>query len=177
MGNLSIALIGGISLLTVGFVGGWETRGWKAGAEAQEAQRATLSAVLKAKEAGEALGLAEGAITLTAGQNFAKQQERIVTRTITQIKEVPIYVPREANAACIVPLGFVKLLNASAASVDLASPSLALPAGQSNGTSTAVDLAAVASSVAENYGRCNANAKQLDELNAWVKSQQELHAR
>ena len=73
----------------------------------------------------------------------------------TIIKEVPVYVPIEADAACVVPGGFVRLHNAAAAGriPDAAGVADATPAG--------IALSTVASTVADNYQRCHENTEQL----------------
>lgn len=158
--------------LASGFAG-WEVRDWKAGSDAKRASDAALVFLEKRLEEAHALGLAEGNITISAGEKFAKQETKIVNRVVTQIKEVLVYVPQKT--ACTVPLGFVKLHNAGAEDRDLAAPELALPTGTANATGTAVSLADVAATLRENYGRCTANARQLDALNAWYRDQQQLH--
>lgn len=80
----------------------------------------------------------------------------------TIIKEVPIYVPAQADAACLVPRGFVRLHDAAAEGI------VPEPAGDSDATPAGVALSAVAGTVAENYTACRANAEQLSALQSWI---------
>ena len=69
----------------------------------------------------------------------------------TIIKEVPVYVPVQADAACTINRGFVRLHDAAAAGIA---------------------LSAVAGTVAANYQSCHENAEQLRALQAWVREMQ-----
>ena len=84
----------------------------------------------------------------------------------TIIKEVPVYVPAEADSACVLYRGFVRLHDAAAAGriPPAAGVADALPAG--------IALSAVAGTVANNYQRCRENAEQLKSLQEWVKAQE-----
>ena len=66
----------------------------------------------------------------------------------TIVKEVPVYVPVQADAACTINRGFVRLHDAAAAGLA---------------------LSAVAGTVAGNYQSCHENAEQLRALQAWVR--------
>lgn len=82
----------------------------------------------------------------------------------TILKEVPVYVPAEADAACVVNHGFVRLHDAAVAGrlPESTRSADAAPAG--------IALSAVAGTVADNYGRCHENAEQLTALQEWVSS-------
>ena len=80
----------------------------------------------------------------------------------TIIKEVPVYVSAQADAACVVPRGFVRLHDAAAQGV------VPEPAGDSDAAPAGVALSAVAGAVAENYTACRANAEQLSALQSWI---------
>ena len=82
----------------------------------------------------------------------------------TIIKEVPVYVPAEADAACVVNHGFVRLHDAAAAG------RIPQSAGGSDAPPAGIALSAVAGTVADNYGRCHENAEQLTALQEWVSS-------
>lgn len=81
--------------------------------------------------------------------------------TIT--KEVPVYVPVQADAACTINRGFVRLHDAAAAS------ELPKPAGDADAPAAGLALSAVAGTVAGNYQSCHENAEQLRALQAWVR--------
>lgn len=80
----------------------------------------------------------------------------------TIIKEVPVYVPVEADAACTINRGFVRLHDAAAAG------ELPEPAGAADAAAAGIALSAVAGTVTENYRTCHENAEQLRALQAWV---------
>ena len=79
------------------------------------------------------------------------------------IKEVPVYVPSEADTACTIHRGFVRLHDAAAANVV---PRAAEPADAS---AAGIALSAVATTLADNYQRCHENAEQLIALQDWVR--------
>ena len=80
----------------------------------------------------------------------------------TIIKEVPVYVPVQADAACSINRGFVRLHDAAAAG------ELPEPARDADVASAGIALSAVAGTVAANYQTCHENAEQLRALQAWV---------
>ena len=80
----------------------------------------------------------------------------------TIIKEVPVYVPAQADAACTVNRGFVRLHDAAAAG------ELPTPAGDSDAAAAGIAPSAVAGTLAANYQTCHENAEQLRALQEWV---------
>ena len=80
----------------------------------------------------------------------------------TIIKEVPVYVPIEADAACVLHRGFVRLHDAAAAG------RIPQSAGGSDAPPAGIALSAVAGTVADNYERCHENAEQLTALQSWI---------
>lgn len=95
----------------------------------------------------------------------ARQVEiRTVTRTIVQ--KVTEYVPAKADAACVVPRGFVVLHDAAARGV----PPLPGTASGADEPSD-VPLSSVASTVADNYGACHADQARLGDLQSWLRLQ------
>ena len=80
----------------------------------------------------------------------------------TIIKEVPVYVPVQSDAACTINRGFVRLHDAAAAG------ELPEPARNADEAAAGVALSAVAGTVAANYQTCHENAEQLRALQAWV---------
>lgn len=88
---------------------------------------------------------------------------KIVRETgATIVKEVPVYVSPEADAACVLPRGFVRLHDAAAAG------RVPEPAGGSDAAPAGIALSTVAGTVADNYERCHENAEQLIGLQAWI---------
>ena len=85
----------------------------------------------------------------------------------TIIKEVPVYVPVQADAACTINRGFVRLHDAAAAG------ELPEPARDADAAAAGIALSAVARTVAANYQSCHENAEQLRALQAWVREMRE----
>lgn len=81
----------------------------------------------------------------------------------TIIKEVPVYVPVQADAACTINRGFVRLHDAAAAS------ELPEPARDAYAAAAGLALSAVAGTVAANYQTCHENAEQLIALQTWIR--------
>jgi hypothetical protein len=81
----------------------------------------------------------------------------------TIIKEVPVYVPVQADAACTINRGFVRLHDAAAAG------ELPEPARDADAAAAGIALSAVAGTVAANYQTCHENAEQLRALQTWVR--------
>ena len=80
----------------------------------------------------------------------------------TIIKEVPVYVPIQADAACTINRGFVRLHDAAAAG------ELPEPAQDADAAAAGIALSAVAGTVAANYQTCHENAEQLRALQVWI---------
>ena len=81
----------------------------------------------------------------------------------TIIKEIPVYVPFQADAACTINRGFVRLHDAAAAS------ELPEPARDADAAAAGIALSAVAGTVAANYQTCHENAEQLRALQEWIR--------
>lgn len=80
----------------------------------------------------------------------------------TIVKEVPVYVTPEADAACVLHRGFVRLHDAAAANQvpDAPGTTDAAPAG--------IALSTAAGTITDNYERCHENAEQLTALQLWI---------
>ena len=107
-------------------------------------------------------------------QRQAEATVQVVTRYVdrvrvvrekgdTIIKEVPIYVPVQADAACTINRGFVRLYDAATEG------RLPEPARDADAASAGIALSAVAGTVAANYQTCHENAEQLRALQTWVR--------
>ncbi|MGS0892724.1 hypothetical protein ACVBGC_09295 [Burkholderia stagnalis] len=114
----------------------------------------------------------------TAERDAARRDVKVVTRYVdrvqvvrekgdTIIKEVPVYVDREADRACVVPVGFVRVHDAAAVNMPVGDP------GRADATAAGVALSAVAATVAGNYTTCHENAEQLIALQARVRDTEE----
>ena len=80
----------------------------------------------------------------------------------TIIKEVPVHVPVQADAACTINRGFVRLHDAAAAG------ELPEPARDADAPAAGLALSAVAGTVTANYQTCYENSEQLRALQAWI---------
>lgn len=96
--------------------------------------------------------------TVTVTQ-YVDRERVIRLKGDTIIKEVPLYVPAQADAACVIPRGFVRLHDAAAAGTVPDSG-----AGDADAAPTDVALSAVASTVTSNYTDSHANSEQLSTL-------------
>ena len=103
--------------------------------------------------------------TVTVTQ-YVDRERVIRLKGDTIIKEVPRYVPVQADAACVVPRGFVRLHDAAAAG--------AVPdpdTGDADAAPAGVALSAVASTVAANYTDCRVDAARLTSLQQTLRDQ------
>jgi len=80
----------------------------------------------------------------------------------TIIKEVPVYMPVQADAACTINRGFVRLHDAAAAG------ELPEPARDADAAAAGLALSAVTGTVAANYQTYHENAEQLRALQVWI---------
>lgn len=114
----------------------------------------------------------------TEERNQARLNVQVVTKYVdrvqvvrgkgdTIIKEVPVYVDREADRACAVPVGFVRVHDAAAANMPVGDP------GTADAAPAGIALSAVAGTVADNYTTCHENAEQLIALQARLRSAEE----
>ena len=78
------------------------------------------------------------------------------------IQEVPVYVPTQADAACTVNRGFVRLHDAAATG------RLPEPTTDADAPATGLALSAIATTLAANYQTCHENAAQLRALQQWI---------
>lgn len=99
----------------------------------------------------------------------ASAQERITTRTITRVQEVPRYVTQtvEHRIGCI-PWGVVRVLDAAATHRDPAD--LVPAAGQPDDACAPIAPAAFTAGLVGNYGVADQNAEQLDALISDVRA-------
>ncbi|APC68790.1 hypothetical protein [Ralstonia pseudosolanacearum] len=103
--------------------------------------------------------------TVTVTQ-YVDRVQTIRLKGDTIIKEIPRYVPIQADASCVVPRGFVRLHDAAAAD--------AVPdpgAGDADAAPSGVALSAVAGTVADNYTDSHANSAQLTALQQLLRDQ------
>ncbi len=135
--------------------------GWVKGAGHVQArweaaiQQQTLHAAVVQKRQAEA--------TVKVVTEYVDRVRIVREKGDTIIKEVPVYVPVQADAACTINRGFVRLHDAAAAG------ELPEPARDADAAAAGIALSAVARTVAANYQSCHENAEQLRALQAWVR--------
>lgn len=133
-----------------GFFSGYRTASNKYAAEQLAQEQAAHARYVAEVERGD---------QLAAQLEQAKTHTRTVTKTLT--REVVNYVSPISNRACAIPLGFVRLHDAAAQN------RLPEAAGIDADAPGNVDLAAVAATVADNYGTCNEWRAHLEALIDW----------
>jgi hypothetical protein len=105
------------------------------------------------------------AATVTVTQ-YVDRERVIRLKGDTIIKEVPRYVPVQADAACVVPRGFVRLHDAAAAGT-VPTPDT----GDADAAPAGVALSTVAGTVAANYTDCHVDAARLSSLQQTLRDQ------
>lgn len=135
--------------------------GWVKGAEHVQAkwdsavQQQTLQAATVRQKQAEA--------TVKVVTEYVDRVRVVREKGDTIIKEVPVYVPVQADVACTINRGFVRLHDAAAAG------ELPETAGDADAAPTGIALSAVAGTVAANYQTCHENAEQLRALQTWAR--------
>ena len=156
--TLALILTALVVLVTVCTLGAWFTQRYsdtKKRAETAEATVASLRIQLDNTEGS--------VVTVT---RYVDRVETIKVKGDTIIKEIPRYVPIQADAACTVPVGFVRVHDAAAAGTVL-SPG----PGDADAAPSGIALSAVAGTIAGNYTSCHADAEQLSTLQATLRDQ------
>ena len=85
------------------------------------------------------------------------------------IKQVPVYITKDADTKCDVPTGFV-MLHDSASRNEVPDPTRKV-----DGTTSSVKISGVAETVVDNYTTYHQVAEQLRSLQEWIKEQQKIH--
>lgn len=132
-----------------------------AGSEQEKQREADKAQLIAAFEQGQALGTVHEVVVT----KYVDRVQVVKEHGKTIIKEVPVYVSKASDAACIVPVGFERLHDAAGANV----PPVPDPAGRSNDAPSGIPL----STVADNYEAGHLNAEQLKALQEWAR---EVHA-
>ncbi|WOE80819.1 hypothetical protein RZO07_06215 [Pseudomonas protegens] len=154
---LAIAIAGG-ALYALGYVSG-------AGYQSSQQQALDEARLRQSFEQGQALGTVKEKVVVEYVDRIVKVREA----GASLIKEVPIYVSKAADDACVVPAGFVRVHDAGAANLPVAAGP-----GVADGAASGLALSTVAASVVDNYSQCHANAEQLKALQQWVRESQAL---
>jgi len=110
----------------------------------------------------------------------AEVTTKVITKYVTKIevvkekgneiiKQVPVYITKDADAKCDVPNGFV-VLHDSASRNEVPDPTRKV-----DGTTSAVKISGVAETVIVNYTTYHQVAEQLKSLQEWIKEQQKVY--
>lgn len=158
--------------LALGTASGWTLRDWKAGADAVDAradadarERLAIASALRVERS-------QAQITATVDAGAAKEAVRIRTVTQTLIKEVPVYVPVEADLRFALPVGLVRLHDAAAAGgAAIPDPARQPDGAAGNAEPSDVTPSRLGSAIVENYGICHADAARFSALQDWVRQQ------
>jgi len=134
--------------------------GWIKGAE--QVQARWDAAVREQALQAAAVRVRQAEATVKVMTRYVDRVRVVREKGETIIKEVPVYVPMEADAACSVNRGFVRVHDAAAHN------NLPEPAGVADAGASGVALSDVAATVADNYRRCHENAEQLRGLQGWM---------
>lgn len=151
-GGLALRLVGAGLLVIFGFLGGWKVQAWRHdAAEAKQLVRIVKVVELRGQQNTQ----------LIAAHVAERERIRFVYRDL--VKEVPTYVTPAADAACPVPVGFVRVHDAAAAGVPPTGPG----ADGADDAASGIALSAVGQTVAGNYGTCREWRQQLLSLQAF----------
>lgn len=154
--------------LSIGFGGGWTVRDWKAGADGEAAAKAETKEVIRVVERERD----QADVTSEVETRAAETQVQIRTVTQTIIKEVPIYVPAEADTRYALPVGLVRVHDAAATGRPLSEPSGEPDDATGNLEPSDIAPSWLAATIAENYGVCRLDQARLGDLQDWVRRQQ-----
>ena len=136
--------------------------GWMRGAAHEEAKAEALRAKQEAAALEHAAELAKAAAEVDAITmqitTTVRERAKVITR------EVPVYVTREADARCTVPVGLERLWHLNLQAV----PDPA-PAGSGNDAASRLALSDVARGVVEAKERFALNRATAEACQAWVR--------
>ncbi|NWK44873.1 hypothetical protein [Ralstonia pickettii] len=145
-------------LASVAGLAWWATASYYAAVQRADQAEATAASLRKQLDNAKAA-------TVTVTQ-YVDRERVIRLKGDTIIKEVPRYVPAQADAACVVPRGFVRLHDAAAAGT-VPNPDT----GNADAAPAGVALSAVANTVAANYTDCHVDAARLSSLQQTLRDQ------
>lgn len=156
-------LVGALVVLAVaGFRAWWWIDGLQQAAADAEAKVTSLTVQLATANAT----IAQHKTTERVVTQYVDRVRIVRERGETIVKEVPVYVPVEADAACRINRGFVWLHDAAARN-DAPAPGT----GAADAAAPGVTLSAVARTVTSNYVTCHEIREQLTGLQTWVRAQ------
>ncbi|MFZ2252637.1 MAG: hypothetical protein WAW13_00515 [Minisyncoccia bacterium] len=154
----------GVALAVLALLAGVHHHGVTQGRDREKASQAAR--VERARKDVARREAKAATISETARSDLTRETVRIQTRTITLIKEVPVYVSPAADARAVIPVGFVRLHDAAAGQTVVPGAP-----GGSLDTDSGLSLSAVASTVVENYGTCHAITAEAVTWRRWYADQ------
>lgn len=155
-GILIVALVAGLAMIGVGY------KSYKLGEDHVVAKNAAQKELIH-----QAVVEAGGQLGFDFQKIMTEYLDRVtVSKTIHEqvIVKVPTYITKEADAKCVVTKGFVEIHNAAAE--DRATK----PVDGTVDTPANIAISQIAIDVANNYAIANANAAQLEALQAQVRA-------
>lgn len=156
--SLVIALSAVLALLAAAGAGAWFTDRYR-----ETVRRATEAETLAASLRVQLDNTDAGVVEVT---KYVDRVQTIRVKGDTIVKEIPRYVTVEADAACTVPGGFVRLHDTAAAGGVLGQDP-----GGADAAPSGVPLSAVADTVAGNYTTGHVNAARLTALQDTLRAQ------
>ncbi len=147
---------------------------WYYGDYKYDAGRAEVQALWdtqKAKDAAEIKRLKEesGKVTERVVTEYVDRVKVVREKGDTIIKQVPVYVTVENDAACTVNRGFVSLWNRSNKGFVSGAPA------RTDGEASEVRLSDIAAQHAREATICRSTETQLESLQDWVSEQRRVH--
>jgi len=162
----------------------WQTAqidGWPMFGGGYKAQVAALKLQVADDAKAEAEFAAQATAAVLAAQTAQRTaQDKIAAayqdglnhaQTVTQtiIRKVPIYVSAKSDAACVVPVGAVRLFDAAASGSDPGVVAALIAPGQPDDAASGIALSDFVALLAQNFGAARDNAEQLSALQAAVE--------
>lgn len=108
-------------------------------------------------------------ITYLTNTEYVYKTKEIKVKGDTIIKEVPVYVTKEDDAACRINNGSLRVLDSAVRN------ELPGPTDESDRADAGVSLSAVVENTASNYNICHQYIEQNRGLKEWIKAQQEAN--
>ena len=135
--------------------------GWIAGA--RHVQTRWDSAVASQQMAAAEVKTQQAEAAIQVVTKYVDRIQVVREKGDTILKEVPIYVPVQADAACTIYRGAVSLHDAAATG------ELPEPSRDPDASAEGLALSALAATVVSNYQTCHENAEQLKALQGWIR--------
>lgn len=153
------------SVLTLGAIAGVYAGGFKAGSDAEKAKQE--AAAVAGRKATERLLERSADVTgrIDLEHTQAAEQIRVVFKTI--YREVPRAISAETDTRFPLPVGLVRLHDAAAEGLAPVPDA----AGRPDDAPSEVKASDLAGAFVDNYEICHATARQLTDLQAWVRGQ------